>query len=99
MCQEEDKRQKMSQLLETYSYTCSIVGKNFPNQSEASNFPGLFFVAYKNWSQSSSRGLRLKEVSEECLDEVGNTQYSVWRNSEVFFIVFTSENKITNFLV
>ena len=85
MCQEEHKRQKMSKLLGTYSYTCSIVGQNFTNKSEASNFPGLFFVAYRNWWQCSSRGLGMEEVSEDCLDEAGSTQYSVWRSSEVFF--------------
>ena len=80
MCQEEHRKQKMSKLLETYSYTCSIVGQNFINKCEASHFPGLFFVAYKNWSQACNRGLQMKEVSEHCLDQEGklNILYEVF---------------------
>ena len=62
-----NSRKKMSRLLNTYTYTCRLVSKQYSSLS--TNFPVLFFVAYRHWVESARR-LTLQEVSEDVLADL-----------------------------
>ena len=67
----DPRHTRLERLVSTYSFTCSLMSSTY----SASNFPGLFHAAYKNWVEASSV-LRIREAEERlvqdlCFQEAG----------------------------